>query len=266
MGHRKQQSSNRRLENSFFFQVYLISVQPETSASPHRYFTSSWAAVVTLASGQRTSVVASYQNHASPQPRTAVSHWSFVSVSSAIKYTNPERVFWLSQDIVHTLTSRVAIAVYNCTTIKFTSKNKKCLRARGTPLRLKDERRSKSGNRPRTRQALLHRIYMIFKSYARNKSSNKHFNNKKQLYKGCLGSKKGSQASLPWASSLGKACSNNGQWMAQSLGDSEDPEDRLHLTKAISLGKMSEIRISYVVRGLLLAVALAIRGDFTLRL
>ena len=102
MGHRKQQSFNRRLENSFFFQVYLISVQPKTFASPHRYFTSSWAAVVTLASGQRTSVISSYQNNASPQPRTAASHWGFVSVSSAIKYAKSQRVFWLSQDIVHT--------------------------------------------------------------------------------------------------------------------------------------------------------------------
>ena len=122
MGHRKQQSFNRRLENSFFFQVYLISVQPKTFASPHRYFTSSRAAVVTLASGQRTSIVLSHQNHTSPQPCTAASHWGFVSVSSAIKYTKSQRVFWLSQDIVHILTSRLAIAVYNCTITKSTNK------------------------------------------------------------------------------------------------------------------------------------------------
>ena len=133
--------------------------------------------------------------------------------------------------------------VYNCTITKFTSKNKECLRARGTPLRPKDERCSKSGSRPRMPRALLYKIYMIYMSYARNKTSNKYFNNQKQLYKGCLGSKKAPKASLPWASSLGKARSNNGLWMAQSPGDSKDPEDRLHLTKTISLGKMAKIRI-----------------------
>ena len=38
------------------------------------------------------------------------------------------------------------------------------------PLRPKDERRSKSGSRPRMPWALLHKIYMIYMSYAKNKN------------------------------------------------------------------------------------------------
>ena len=44
-----------------------------------------WAAAVTLASGQRTSMVASYQNDASPQPRMTASHCDPDSVSNEKK-------------------------------------------------------------------------------------------------------------------------------------------------------------------------------------
>ena len=80
------------------------------------------------------------------------------------------------------------------------------------------------------------------------------------LQKGAL-EQKAPEASSPWASSLVEVRFNKGLWMAQSPGDNKAPEDRLLLTKTISLGKMAEIR-THVVRGLLLAVALAIQGDF----
>ena len=89
---------------------------------PHRCSTNSWAAAVTLASGQRTSIVSSYQNHASPQPRTAASHCGLDNVSNAKKYKKSHRAFWESQDIVHTVTFRGAMVVYNRTiTEKFTT-------------------------------------------------------------------------------------------------------------------------------------------------
>ena len=50
------------------------------------------------------------------------------------------------------------------------------------------------------------------------------------------------KASSPWASSLVEACFNKELWMAQSPGDSKAHEDRLLLTKTISLDKMAEIR------------------------
>ena len=107
-------SWNKRLEQTPFFSKF-SDLRSTYNHKSHRYFTISWAAVVMLASGQRTSVVSLYQNHASPQPRTAASHWGLVNVSSDVKYTKSHRVFWLSQDIVHTLTLKLAIAVYNCT-------------------------------------------------------------------------------------------------------------------------------------------------------
>ena len=110
------------------------------------------------------------------------------------------------------------------------------------PLRPKDERHSKSGSRPRTPRALLHKIYMIYMSYTRNKKHRTNTLTITTTLQRVLGSKKAPKTSSPWVSSLGEACSNNGLWMAQSLGDSKDPEDRLHLTKTISLGKMAEIQ------------------------
>ena len=82
---------------------------------PHRCSTNSWAAAVMLATGQRTSMVSSYQNHASPQPRTAASHCGLNNVSNAKKYRKSHLAFWLSQDIVHTVTFRGAMVVYNRT-------------------------------------------------------------------------------------------------------------------------------------------------------
>ena len=57
--------------------------------------------------------------------------------------------------------------------------------------------------------------------------------------------------------------SNKGLWMAQSQGDSKDPEDRPCLTKDNFPRQNGPDTNTYVVRGLLLAVALAIQGDFT---
>ena len=89
---------------------------------PHRCPTNSWAAAVTLASGQRTSIVSSYQNHASPHPRTAASHCGLDNVSNAKKYKKSHRAFWESQNTVHTVTFRGAMVVYNRTiTEKFTT-------------------------------------------------------------------------------------------------------------------------------------------------
>ena len=103
----------------------------------------------------------------------------------------PKTVYKSSQ-IFHTLTSRLVIAVYNCIITKIHNKN--CLRAWGTPLRPKDETRSKSGSRLRTPRALLHKIYTIYMSYARKKVSNKCFNHNKPD-KVALGSKKAPEAS-----------------------------------------------------------------------
>ena len=60
-------------------------------------------------------MVSSYQNHASPQARTAASHCGLNNVSNAKKYKKSHRAFWESQDIVHTVTFRGAMVVYNCT-------------------------------------------------------------------------------------------------------------------------------------------------------
>ena len=92
--------------------------------------------------------------------------------------------------------SIVVIAVYNCTIQK-----NKCLRARDTPLRPKDERRSKSGSRPREPRAPLHKTTWV----TQKKISYKQSNNHKKLYKGHSGAKKAPKASSPWASSLVKA-------------------------------------------------------------
>ena len=110
----------------FLFPSLLILVQPTTLHSmhsrPHRCSTNFWAAAVTLALGQRTSIVSSYQNHASPQPRTAVSHCGLDNVSNVKKYKKSHCAFWESQDIVHTVTFRGAMVVYNRTiTEKFTT-------------------------------------------------------------------------------------------------------------------------------------------------
>ena len=78
---------------------------------PHRCSTNSRAAAVMLASGQRTSMVSSYQNHASPQPHTAASHCGLDNVSNAKKYKKSHSAFWESQDIVHTVTFRGAMVV-----------------------------------------------------------------------------------------------------------------------------------------------------------
>ena len=97
-----------------FFSKF-IDLHSTNNQKSHRYFPISWVAAVMLVSGQRTSVVSLYQNHANHQPCTAASHWGLVNVSSDVKYTKFQWVFWLSQDIVHALTLKLAIAVYNCT-------------------------------------------------------------------------------------------------------------------------------------------------------
>ena len=113
-GHCKQQFVKQKTKQTPFFSKF-IDLRSTYNHKSHRYFTISWAAAVMLASGQRTSVVSSYQNHTSPQPCKAASHWGLVKVSSYMKYTKFEWVFWLSQDIVHAFTLKLAIAVYNCT-------------------------------------------------------------------------------------------------------------------------------------------------------
>ena len=127
-------------------------------------------------------------------------------------------------------------------------------------LRPKDERCCKSGSCPRTPRALLHKIYMIYMSYARNKTSNKYFNNKKQLYKGCLGSKKAPKLVCPLRAASGRrALTMNYGWRnprQRSRGSAPFNKDNFSRQN----GRDSN---TYIVRGLLLAVALAIQGDFT---
>ena len=82
---------------------------------PHRCFTNFWAAAVMLASGQRTSIVSSYQNDASPQPRTTASHCGPDNVSNEKKQEKSHCPFCESQDMVHTVTFRGAMVVYNRT-------------------------------------------------------------------------------------------------------------------------------------------------------
>ena len=113
--HLKQRSLDKRQTTSFFSKFIAGLRSTYKSHKFHRYFIISLAPAVMLASGQRTSVVSSYQNHASPQPFTAASHWGLVKVSSDVKYTKFQRDFWLSQDIVHAFTLKLAIAVYNYT-------------------------------------------------------------------------------------------------------------------------------------------------------
>ena len=85
------QATNRVVQKTnkhcFFFQVYWSSfnLQQSMHGRPHRCSTNFWAAAVTLASGQRTSIVSSYQNDASPQPRTTASHCSLDNVSNEKK-------------------------------------------------------------------------------------------------------------------------------------------------------------------------------------
>ena len=100
---------------------------------PHRCSTNSQAAAVMLASGQRTSMVSSYQNYASPQPRTAASHCGLDNVSNAKKYKKSHRAFWESQDIVHTVTFRGAMVVYNRTITEKKNLQQTISRARGHP-------------------------------------------------------------------------------------------------------------------------------------
>ena len=90
-GHRKQQIElyRRQTNTDFFFQVYSYNLRSTYKTSmhghPHRCSTNLWAAAVTLASGQRTSIVSSYQNDASPQSRTTASHCGLANVSNEKK-------------------------------------------------------------------------------------------------------------------------------------------------------------------------------------
>ena len=130
---------------------------------PHRCSTNFWAAAVTLALGQRTSIVSSYQNHASPQPRTAASHCDLDNVSNVKKYKKSHCAFWESQDIVHTVTFRGAMVVYNRTiTEKFTTNY---FTSSGTPPSgWWGEKRSRPRSRWRTPRAPLNNLTW---SYAR---------------------------------------------------------------------------------------------------
>ena len=111
---------------------------------PHRCSTNFQAAAVTLASGQRTNIVSSYQNDASPQPRTTASHCGLDNVSNEKKYEKSHCALCESQDIVHTVAFRGAMVVYNRT---ITEKITTISRARGHPLRLMGEKRSRPSNR-----------------------------------------------------------------------------------------------------------------------
>ena len=127
---------------------------------PHRCSTNFWAAAVTLALGQRTSIVSSYQNDASPQPRTAASHCGLDNVSNVKKYKKSHCTFWESQDIVHTVTLKGAMVVYNRTiTEKFTTNY---FTSSGTPpLRLMGEKRSRPSSRLEDASSSLEQSYMI---------------------------------------------------------------------------------------------------------
>ena len=76
-GHRKQQLSyTENQQNTVSFSNFIDARLTYNKAMVrlHRCSTYSWAAAVTPASGQRTSIVLSYQNDASPQPRMTASH------------------------------------------------------------------------------------------------------------------------------------------------------------------------------------------------
>ena len=195
MGHRKQQFVKQKTKQTPFFSRF-IGLRSTYNHKSHRYFTISWAAAVMLASGQRTSVVSSYQNHASPQPCTAASHWGLVNVSSDVKYTK-FRVIWLSQDIVHAFTLKLAIAVYNCTTQKI---NGYVLGAPPSGWRTKD---APSPGAVRGSPELYYtRSTWVTQG---KKMSYEQANNTQKTLQRALGSKKAPEASSPWASSLVKA-------------------------------------------------------------
>ena len=139
---------------------------------PHRCSTNSWAAAVMLASGQRTSIISSYQNHASPQPRTAASHCGLDNVSNAKKYKKSHRAFWESQDIVHTVTFRGPMVVYNRTIKeKFTTIS----RAREYP---PPAERGEKRSRPRSRwRTLRTHLNNLTRSYARKNTFKTRYNN-----------------------------------------------------------------------------------------
>ena len=140
---------------------------------PHRCSTNSRPAAVMLASGQRTSIVSSYQNHASPQPRTAASHCGLDNVSNAKKYKKSHSAFWESQDIVHTVTFRGAMVVYN-RTITEKIYNKLFHELRDTPSGRWGEKRSRPRSRWRTPRAPLNNLT---RSYARKNTFKTRYNN-----------------------------------------------------------------------------------------
>ena len=140
---------------------------------PHRCSTNSRAAAAMLASGQRTSMVSSYQNHASPQPRTAASHCGLDKVSNAKKSKKSHRAFWESQDIVHTVTFKGAMVVYNRTITEKTY-NKLFHEPGDTPLWPMGEKRSRPRSRWRTPRAPLNNL---IRSYARKNTFKTRYNN-----------------------------------------------------------------------------------------
>ena len=77
-----------------------------------------------------------------------------------------------------------------------------------------------------------------------------------------LGSKRAPEASSPWASSLVEARFNKGLWMAQSPGDSKASRGPAPFNKDNFPRQNGRDMNTYVVRGLLLAVALAIHCGF----
>ena len=144
---------------------------------PHRCSTNFWAATVTLASGQRTSIVSSYQNDASPQPRTTASHCGLDNVSNEKKYEKSHCAFCESQDIVHTVAFRGAMVIYNRTiTEKFTTT---ISRARGHPLRLMGEKRSRPSSRLEDARAPLNNLTQSYaRKYIQTRYNNLQFHEK----------------------------------------------------------------------------------------
>ena len=135
---------------------------------PHRCSTNFWAAAVTLALGQRTSIVSSYQNDASPLPRTAASHCGLDNVSNVKKYKKSHCAFWESQDIVHTVTFRGAMVVYN-RTITEKIYNKLFPELGDTPLRLMGEKRSRPSSRLEDASSSLEQSYTILRKKIHSK-------------------------------------------------------------------------------------------------
>ena len=137
---------------------------------PHRCSTNFWAAAVTLALGQRTSIVSSYQNDASPQPRTAASHCGLYNVSNVKKYKKSHCAFWESQDIVHTVTFRWAMVAYNRTiTEKFTTNY--FMSSGAPPLRLMGEKRSRPSSSLEDASSSLEQSYIILHKKIHSKRS-----------------------------------------------------------------------------------------------